>query len=217
MQRAAKLALSGVGAVLAVVVAVGLQGCAASSGNSSASNSSTSNMTTNVGKAVTEGGSEAVNAAKNAVDEVASKAAENENSASEPAASESSAPAEQSVVAGIGERDGKQTLTGTVRCTTYADRAKEVNWQTPDFDNQGTLTLIELPEPVTVTTYKGGSEWTGEIQWIKVPDDESIRRFKDQQITIGVDKWGNAPSDISGVLYDLVLTFDYDGLVVFED
>ena len=39
----------------------------------------------------------------------------------------------------------------------------------------------------------------------------------DQKITIGVDSWGYAPSDITGVLYDLTLTFDYDGLVVFED
>ena len=217
MRRAAKLALSGVGAALAVVAVIGLQGCAGVSGNSSSSASNASNVSNTVGNVVASGGMVAVEAGKAAADNVVSKAAENTNQATEGSSEASGNTGETSFVGGIGERDGKQTLTGTVRCTTYADRAKEVNWSTPDFDNKGILTLIELPQPVTVTTNKGGGEWTGEIQWVKVPDDESIRRFKDQKITIGVDSWGYAPSDITGVLYDLALTFDYDGLVVFED
>ena len=215
MQKTAKLALSGIGVALAVVAAVGLQGCATPNNNSS-SNDSTSNISNTVGNAVVNGAANVAETAKNMADETVNKTTENVETSNKNAAYNSET-GEASFEGGIGERDGKHTITGTVRCTTYADRAKEVDWKTPDFDQRGTLTLIELPEPVTVTTYKGGGEWTGKVQWIKVPDDEAIRRFKDQKITIGVDTWGNAPSDITGVLYDLTLTYDYDGLVVFED
>ena len=113
--------------------------------------------------------------------------------------------------------DGKQQVKGTVVNTTMQERAKEVNPEMKDFANDTSLlTLLVLDSPITVTSYKGGSDYTGEVKVIKLPNDEMFRQFKDKQIVIGVDNWGDFPADITGFLYDIVVDFDRNGLALEE-
>ena len=102
-------------------------------------------------------------------------------------------------------------------CTTYKDRAAEVGYGGSDFANDSDLlTLLVLDSPVTATGYKGGSDYTGPVSVIRLPNDEMFRQFKDKQITIGVDKWGEFPADVTGMLYDMTVDFNSDGLVLIQ-
>ena len=115
------------------------------------------------------------------------------------------------------DASGKQLATGTVVTTTYKDRAAEVGLGGNDFANDtGLLTLLVLDEPIQVTAYKGGSDYTGEVSVICLPNDEMFRQFSGKEITISVDSWGEFPADLSGKLYDLVVDFDHDGLDLVE-
>ena len=80
----------------------------------------------------------------------------------------------------------------------------------------GLLTLLELEAPIQVTAYKGGSDYTGEVSVIRLPNDEMFRQFSGKTITIGVDSWGEFPADVSAFLYDLIVDFDTDGLDLVE-
>lgn len=112
---------------------------------------------------------------------------------------------------------GKKTATGTVVTTTYAERAVEVGLAGDEYKNDTSLlTLLMLDEPIEVTAYKGGSDYTGTASVIRLPNDEMFRQFSGKQITIRVDSWGEWPADLSGKLYDLVVDFDADGLGLVE-
>ena len=113
--------------------------------------------------------------------------------------------------------DGKQLATGTVVNTTFADRAAEVGYAGSDFaGDKGLLTLLVLDTPIQVTAHKGGSDYTGAVSVICLPNDEMFRQFKDKQITIGVDTWGEFPADVTGMLYDIVLDYQADGLTLVD-
>ena len=113
--------------------------------------------------------------------------------------------------------DGKQLATGTVVNTTFADRAAEVGYAGSDFaEDKGLLTLLVLDTPIQVTAHKGGSDYTGAVSVICLPNDEMFRQFKDKQITIGVDTWGEFPADVTGMLYDIVLDYQADGLTLVD-
>lgn len=101
--------------------------------------------------------------------------------------------------------------------TTYKERAAEVGLAGDDFANDTSLlTLLVLDEPIQVTAYKGGGDYTGDASVIRLPNDEMFRQFSGKQITISVDSWGEWPADLSGKLYDIVVDFDADGLDLVE-
>ena len=116
-----------------------------------------------------------------------------------------------------GATEAEEQITGKIVDTTFKDRASEVGYDSPDFaDNTDMLTLLVLNKPVTVTAYKGGGDYTGEVSVIRLPNDEKYRRFAGKPVTVTVTKWGDFPSDISGMLYDLSFLGDDSGLEVSE-
>ena len=138
-------------------------------------------------------------------------------SASASTAASSTATGSQGPVATVPETiDGKQVATGTVVTTTVKDRAGEIGQTGDDWDSTDLLTILELDNPIKVKAYYGGSEDTVEATSICLPNDEMFRQFSGKEITIGVNSWGEKPADIMGMLYDLKLDFNTDGLVLIE-
>lgn len=112
---------------------------------------------------------------------------------------------------------GQETASGTVVCTTYADRAKEVGYTGPGFENDSSLlTLLVLSRPIHVWGYYGGDYMQDDVSTICLPNDEMYRRFNGKTITIGVNDWGDFPSDVTAFLYDCIVDVEHDGLALVE-
>lgn len=188
-------------AMMAVAVMCALAACGGSqsSASSSAAGSSASTAASASAPSASAVSSAAASAAASGA--AASAVASASAAATEPATS----------------ADGKQLATGTVVNTTFADRAAEVGYAGSDFaGDKGLLTLLVLDTPIQVTAHKGGSDYTGAVSVICLPNDEMFRQFKDKQITIGVDTWGEFPADVTGMLYDIVLDYQADGLTLVD-
>lgn len=214
--------------VAALASLIALAGCTQSSSQSSSSASASGNTQIAAADTTASSASAAAQASVSASAQSASATAASAAAPSSDKAAESSdsafAPGETEVDAVPDDpsqdpdNEGPEPInpdellvTGTVVCTTFQERAEEVNFGGSDFDSDDMLTLLVLDDPIEVTAYKGGGDYTGSVSVIRLPDDEMFRQFKDQSITIGIDSWGAFPADLSAALYDLVLTFD-DGL-----
>ncbi len=112
---------------------------------------------------------------------------------------------------------GQETASGTVVCTTYAERAQEVGYKGSDFANDSSLlTLLVLSRPIHVWGNRGGDYMQDDVSTICLPNDEMYRRFNGKTITIGVNDWGDFPSDVTGLLYDCIVDVEHDGLALVE-
>ena len=113
---------------------------------------------------------------------------------------------------------GKMVATGTIACPTVAERAAQVDYSVPEFaSDNSALTLLMLDSPMTVTAYFGGQDGhTGQVTSIGLPNDEMYRRFNGKTITIGVNDWGDFPSDVTAFLYDCIVDVEHDGLALVE-
>ena len=192
-----------------IVSALALTACSGGSQSSSASSNASAGSATSA-TSTSASASSAASTASNSTSTSPSAS----SSASPDASSSAASP---SATAPQANTAGKQLATGTVVCTTYKDRAAEVGYGGSDFANDSDLlTLLVLDSPITVTGYKGGGDYTGSVSAIRLPNDEMFRQFKDKQITIGVDKWGEFPADVTGMLYDITVDFDQDGLTLVE-
>ena len=208
MRKWAAFALAAcLAAMLLLFVGCGQTGAASSAASSSASAS---------GSSAPSSASATVSSASSP-SSAASGASTASSAGTSAAASSSGAGASSASTAPETSADGKQLASGTVACTTFAERAAEVGYAGSDFANdKSLLTLLVLDSPIQVTAYKGGGDYTGTVSVIRLPDDEMFRQFKDKEITIGVDDWGEFPADVTGFLYDVAVDFDEDGLVLVE-
>lgn len=193
-------------AMMAVAVMCALAACGSSQSSASSSAAGSS--------ASTAASASVASASAPSASAVSSAAA---SAAASGAAASAAASASAAATAPATSADGKQLATGTVVNTTFADRAAEVGYAGSDFaGDRGLLTLLVLDTPIQVTAHKGGSDYTGAVSVICLPNDEMFRQFKDKQITIGVDTWGEFPADVTGMLYDIVLDYQADGLTLVD-
>ena len=213
-----KTALMRIGVVVAAtaLAACALAGCSSSTSSSAASDSakspsaSSAAVSTNVSNApanVNVSNPSDTSANDNASS--ASSAPANANASSSASAATPSSSAASSAA--------ENTVSGEVVTTTYAERAKEVSYAGKEFDDdKQILTLLVLDKPITVDAQKGGGAWTGEVSVIKLPNDELYRRHSGKVIKLAVKSWGEAPADVAGFLYDLVLDTDADGVEIVD-
>ena len=112
---------------------------------------------------------------------------------------------------------GQETASGTVVCITYAERAREVGYKGSDYTSDtNALTLLVLTRPIRVWGQHGGDNIQADVSTICLPNDEMFRRFNGKTITIGVNDWGDFPSDVSALLYDCIVDVEHDGLALVE-
>ena len=76
--------------------------------------------------------------------------------------------------------------------------------------------MLVLNRPIHVWGYRGGDYSQADVSVIRIPNDEMFRRFNGKTITIGVNDWGDFPSDVTAFLYDCIVDIEHDGLALVE-